>query len=321
MKKSVRIGDKQINLDALLRTVDLRLLLGVERMYCAWHDDRTTPNMVIYPDHGYCFACGKRADQIELVSVVEGLSFIEAVKYIIENKNKTLLIAHWPLPPLENEYVDSNMEALIQLADDSRAWTYLRNRGIYAISVQAFRLGFNGKEILIPHYVDHTLVNVKHRILPRYQKPNQPTYRSLAGRPLTQLWPHDKISQYAKSSKTLILTEGEFDAMILWQEQLPAVSVPSGVNARLAEWYSSFSQFERVLVAIDQDDAGDAAWERFMNKQDVSGHTDAQILAEACSTEFVRVQWPRNWGKDITDARTKLVPKLKRWLDDANYHI
>ncbi len=301
----------RVNMDALLRTIDLRALLGTDRMYCAWHVDRTTPNMVIFPDHGYCFACGKRATAVELLEKTQGLSQSEAIQYLLKNKDRAGLKGRCVLPPLEEEYVIKHMEQLAgTTAGAQRAREYLRARGLQQRTVLKFKLGCNETEILIPHYVSGVLVNVKHRVLPEYKRPDQPTYRSLAGRPLAQLWPFDAIPQV--SAPLLVLTEGEFDAMLVWQAGLPVASVPSGVNRPLLEWFPVLRRFDVVLVVFDQDTAGDAAWTRFEEKKDPFGKTNLQLFSDACNTRFVRVRWPPNWGKDITEARSRVLPLLLR---------
>ncbi|MDD5218995.1 MAG: toprim domain-containing protein [Candidatus Bipolaricaulis sp.] len=300
----------QVNLDALLRTIDLRVLLGVERIYCAWHDDRATPNMVVFQDHGYCFACGKRVSAIELIEKLHGLSYSESVQYLWTNRDRASLRGRHVLPPLEEEYVMKHARQLADATAGARARQYLCGRGITAAAVLKFKLGCSETEVLIPHYVEGVLTNVKHRVLPEYQREGQPTYRSLTGRPLTQLWPYDTVSQFPTS--TLILTEGEFDAMIAWQAGLPAASVPSGVNRPLLEWFSVLQKFDKVFVAFDQDDAGNAAWDRFKEKRDAFGKTNEQKFADVCNTQFVRVTWPASWGKDITEARSRVLPLLSR---------
>ena len=48
---------------------------------CPFHTDRT-PSFHVYPDHGYCFSCKKRADAIDIIMVLQNKSFVDAVKYL-----------------------------------------------------------------------------------------------------------------------------------------------------------------------------------------------------------------------------------------------
>lgn len=51
---------------------------------CLWHEEKT-PSMVIYSgDKGFhCFGCGKSGDTIDMAKKALGVSFVEAVKYLI----------------------------------------------------------------------------------------------------------------------------------------------------------------------------------------------------------------------------------------------
>jgi DNA primase len=275
-------------------------------MFCKWHPDEVTPNLVIYPDHAYCFACNKYADAIEVIQTVYGYSFEEAVRFLVRHQNTANYRKYLP-SAIDPEMVRAMQNKLIELPEDSPQWEFLLGRGLAYPTIHMFAVGCTDTEISIPHMVQGEVRNVKYRLLPGVSE-DLPRYRSMSGRPLTDLYPHDHILRYAEESNILILTEGEFDAMLLRQSLLPAASMPHGVNGRLAQWYSDFSMFQQVWVAFDQDPAGDEAWERFQTKRNTMGQTDEEMLAP---TKFVRLRWPSEWGKDITDARELLIPKIQ----------
>lgn len=67
------------------RTYPIRELLKVNRMHkcvCPFHDDKE-PSMHVYPDHAYCFVCGKRADAIDIYMVVNHCDFKTAVAALV----------------------------------------------------------------------------------------------------------------------------------------------------------------------------------------------------------------------------------------------
>jgi len=310
MRKRLRVDGRWVNVEALLRVIDLRSIIGVERMLCPWHNDTVTPNLVIYPDHAYCFACEKWASPFEIVMEVFDLGFVEAARYIIRHKGREWH-THTELPPISPDtYLTQPHHRLMALGPASVAWTYLCGRGIGPNVAKKFMLGCTKQEITIPHIVDSNLINIKYRMIPELGIEGQLTYRSLSGRPLTALWPHDEILQY--DSEILILAEGEFDAMVLWDAGLPAASIPHGVNGRLAQWYSTLSLFKEVWVTFDQDEAADAAWQRFLTKPNKHGYTDEQLLAPVV---FKRIQWNKQRGKDVTAARKWIIPRFREMYD------
>lgn len=66
------------------RTYPIKNLVKVNRQRkakCLWHDD-ANPSIHIYPDHAYCFVCGKRVNAIDVYMRLNNCSFKEAVEYL-----------------------------------------------------------------------------------------------------------------------------------------------------------------------------------------------------------------------------------------------
>ena len=57
-------------------------------------------------------------------------------------------------------------------------------------------------------------------------------------------------------SRTIILTEGPVDAILLLQYGFPAVSHNGGAGTWLPEWFGKFSKVKEVFVVYDNDEAG-----------------------------------------------------------------
>jgi len=306
--RRIRVGRLNVDIDALLASIDLRDILGVERMFCLWHKDVVTPNLVVYDDHAYCFACEKRADSIEMVQKVYDYTFKQAIQFLIRASKSGYKHSRRKLPDLNMEtYLQEPFQRLVNSVDGEQ-WKYLEKRGIAEVTVLQYRLGCTDTEIAIPHIIEGDLWNVKYRILPQYRGEKQPTYRALSGRPLTALWPHDSILLDSEETGVLCLCEGEFDCMLLRQAGLPAASLPHGVNGRLLQWFTTLSRFKEILVLFDQDDAANEAWDRFKNKESKLGITDREAMK---SIQFTRICWPLKHGKDITEARGYVIPRLK----------
>jgi len=60
--------------------------------------------------------------------------------------------------------------------------------------------------------------------------------------------------------KIICITEGEFDAMAVWQSTgIPTVSLPSGTNSLPIELVPYFDRFTHVYLWFDADEPGRAA--------------------------------------------------------------
>jgi DNA primase len=87
------------------------------------------------------------------------------------------------------------------------------------------------------------------------------------------------------------MTEGEFDALLLWQHGIPAFSLTNGDKSwRKLNWIAPLERVQRLILCRDQDVAGKTATE---------GLIDA--VHEALPTLIIH---PLGWncqGKDVTE--------------------
>lgn len=74
------------------------------RVLCPFHKDHRA-SMVVYQDHGYCFACQKSCDSIEWVERTQGLEFTEACK---------TLLAAFGLPNPEEAQSEQELRAAME---------------------------------------------------------------------------------------------------------------------------------------------------------------------------------------------------------------
>ncbi|MBF0405462.1 MAG: AAA family ATPase [Nitrospirae bacterium] len=129
---------------------------------------------------------------------------------------------------------------------------YLTSRGINAESIKQFQLGTlieNGREWLsFPYIKDGECVNIKYRSIPPAQKEFK---RTTGGE--SCLFNHDCIAE----NDEIIITEGEFDAVTLWQHGYKnVVSIPNGVNNFAPEWIDQLSGLKKIYIWYDNDDKG-----------------------------------------------------------------
>jgi twinkle protein len=131
-------------------------------------------------------------------------------------------------------------------------YEYLALRGMSGATIQRFGIGSkNENVVMIPYYKDKTLVNVK--------------YRDITDK--SQMWTEKEAEpvlfgrDLIEDDTALIICEGEYDAMALWEYQIEAVSVPMGAGNH--EWLSNewdfIDTFKTIYLMFDKDTVGISA--------------------------------------------------------------
>ena len=117
---------------------------------CPFHKEKT-PSFSVSPDKQlyYCFGCSKGGNVIEFIKEIEGLDFVEAVKFLAERAGVDI-----PEPTGEHGIgsegkrilMEINKEAAMyyynKLPDNPAAMEYLKNRKINAATINRFALGY-----------------------------------------------------------------------------------------------------------------------------------------------------------------------------------
>ena len=83
------------------------------------------------------------------------------------------------------------------------------------------------------------------------QDPRKPKYLYDKGGKVT-LYGHDHLLSRAT---TVCITEGELDTLVLWSQNIPAISSTGGAMSWQSEW-SELLQHHQVYIALDNDDTG-----------------------------------------------------------------
>lgn len=155
-------------------------------------------------------------------------------------------------------YQRPTTNGVIAPTPDILAW--FASRRIQPGTVTRFGIGQSSRgEIVFPYLRQGKLLNRKYRdpadkSRQRQEKNAEP---SLFGRDMV---PAD--------ADTLLVVEGEPDAMAAWEYGLEAVSVPSGASDMRwieTEW-DYLCRFRRILLALDMDDAGEKGVELIVKR-------------------------------------------------------
>lgn len=132
------------------------------------------------------------------------------------------------------------------------AKTYLEGRGLAPETISHFRLGYDvvRDAISIPVFKGGELINIKYRFL----KPTGAKYGSEKGAE-TWLYNDEGIAHGLRHNKILVV-EGEFDLMSVWQAGIKNVVSPASGKNSYGPWIELLDPIKEVYIAYDNDRPG-----------------------------------------------------------------
>lgn len=180
--------------------------------------------------------------------------------------------AHWTAAP-DKTWQDAALDVCLEAAADlhspryAAAHRYLTGqRGLRPETIQAALLGYNPSwrevrpgvklppGIVIPCWTDRDLWYVKVRLTRDEAARTGQKYMALKGSQTASLYNAERL----KAAAVGLVCEGEFDALLLQQEvpDVAAVTLGSATAGLSAHWHSYLSWLDRLLVILDEDEAG-----------------------------------------------------------------
>lgn len=171
---------------------------------------------------------------------------------------------------------------------DRKEWLY--KRGLYGDeAIWTGCLGHNGFQFTIPVFAANgDLLTIRFRRDDQYGT-KRPKYMGMPGRNGLYLYPENRVA--ADQHRWIVLTEGELDALLFWQHNIPAVSATNGAGQASkvpALLKAVRPDLTHILIATDQDEPGDAAAEQ------------TRLAAESLGFQTKRITWPREF-KDVSE--------------------
>jgi DNA primase len=265
---------------------------------CPFHNDRKTPSLGVAGNRWKCFGCGRSGDAIDWLRKRERLNFREACGRLgsidlVPSSEKAaphhLPSSSVPATAWQDQTLEvvSYCQATLWSDAGTKARGWLNRRGLAKDTVTKWRLGFNPRDqklcglwvprgIVIPCLAAGQTWYLKVR-----RASGQTKYSQVSGGQVA-LFGADTIANH----DTVVITEGEFDAMLLHQEagDLVGVVTLGSAAARLPDaWVPHLLGVQRLLVAYDTDAAGAEGAARW---QSVSPRAQRIVPLE---------------GKDVTD--------------------
>lgn len=139
------------------------------------------------------------------------------------------------------------------LVASKKAQKYLATeRGLTPETIQYFRLGYDKARdaIAIPIFKEGVLVNFKYRFI----NPSKVKYDSERN---AETWVyHDAGFRIAEKFDRILIVEGEFDLMSVWQAGIKNVISPASGKNSYAPWIGKLDKIPEVFVAYDNDAGG-----------------------------------------------------------------
>jgi len=248
---------------------------------CPFHPDGKTPSLAVTPANGrwHCFGCGKSGDAITWLREREGLTFQEACERL--GAGALSPVTPRPVAPrLAQEPPDGPPSATWQekarqviaqgeaalwepAGEKARAW--LSGRGLQETTLRRWHIGYNPQDqkiaglwvergILIPWEIGGVVwvVNVRR---PVTGEADGPKYKAIKGSK-----PGLYLADTLEAGKPAVLAEGEFDALLLWQEagDLVGVATLGSASKTLGDlWLPYLLPVPTLLVAYDTDQPGE----------------------------------------------------------------
>ncbi|EJF97875.1 hypothetical protein ME9_00056 [Bartonella taylorii 8TBB] len=215
----------------------------------------------------YDFAEGKGGDLLDLWCEVKGISLSQA----LEEARATLNLTR-PKPFMAPRHSYRPPPVPTGSTPQNLVKTYLhKERHIPLEILKRYRIGEDGEKIIFPFYKpDGTLALVKERLAQAGAKP-KPTAAQCE--PILFGWqalcptnhaPTTAQHAFSSTNRTIVITEGEIDALSLAAYGYPALSVPfGGGSGGKHNWieneFDHLEPFETIFLATDMDKPGEEA--------------------------------------------------------------
>lgn len=270
---------------------------------CPFHADGGRPNLHIYPasQSWYCFRCAIGGDAISFVRRIEGLGFRDAVARIVGGQHT--LVKGSPhraarrrrrsghaaeMAAAERACLAAAVELYQnRLLTEPAALSYLEERGLGRATIECCRIGYVGGDELTDYLRWRGLpvqaairVGLLSRggrelmagrivvpeirggqpiwLIGRTVGPavDRPKYMGLPGRKPLMGW------EVVSAGRTVWLVEGVFDWLTLRSWGFPALAL-TGTHVS-SDAIRALTRFERLYLALDNDEAGRAATDRLI---------------------------------------------------------
>lgn len=219
--------------------------------HAAHKNGDASPAMAVYPDGLYCFACGFTASGKEALSLLRGGAEVEDGLTFAPKRTVKPAKQLDPLPAgyakLYNLWLNSHPEKL--------EWLLGPERGLTRETVNEYQLGYDGAHYCIPVFnAERQLMTFRYRMDPAVateEDLHRSKYFGWRGRNDRFLYP-----AWMPLGSWCVLCEGEFDALVLRQDGVPAITLTNGARQMKRIPLLLPYTVRQVVIVCDNDPAG-----------------------------------------------------------------
>lgn len=234
------------------------------KIACPFHAD-STPSLHIYDDgHWKCFGCGKSGDVLDFVGLYYFGVGYDAASHLLEVVDRLSGLGIRPMQPADRPIAKSDPKpsTTFDLADvalwhdmmPSQRRQYWYSRGFEDETIDAFRLGWDGKRYTIPVTYRGVCYAIKRRKSEIDDGLDGKYVMAKGSR--VGLFNADILSTPFDASLPLFVVEGEIEAMLLHQLGYQAVSSTGGASTWKEHWARFLAHIPHIVVIYDNDQPG-----------------------------------------------------------------
>ena len=159
-----------------------------------------------------------------------------------------------------SQFTKPSFKAFKKLTDTSLIRRYLIDeRKLSSETISAFKISEKDNAVVFPYYRDNQLIQVKYISLKRDENGKKIAWTEKNCEPCLYGW-----QAVIANTRSITITEGEIDAMSLFQYGYPTLSVPfgggTGDKHRWLEYeFDRLSIYDVIYLCFDNDESGKAA--------------------------------------------------------------
>ena len=196
----------------------------------------------------------------------------------------------------------SRVDILINdLKNNQTALDYLKiTRGFTDETIKHFKLGYSKDKdaISIPVFKNNELINIKYRLL------NSKTIKYIQEKDC-EIWLFNEEGiDESKKKGAVIITEGEFDCMSVWQSGIKSVVSPASGKDSYGVWIELIDNIPKAYICYDNDSAGKKSSKEMAERLGVDKSYEIQYpegIKDA--NEYFKEHTPTNFKWLIKEAR------------------
>lgn len=282
-----------------------------------------------------CFGCGKSGDAIDWLRERQGLQFREAClaldsgsvlsaprQSVCSDANTTVAPKQLPDDDWQKraEGVIGICSKALLSADGDRARAWLNARGLRDETLSKWRLGYNSQDQSIDgHFISQGIVipwrdSESARCIKIRRSHSNPKYVCVQGSCPSGVY----LSEAIKAGYCTLVVEGEFDALLGWQQAGDFVNVVTLGSASSAPDRSTLirlSQSPLILVCYDNDPAGQRGADRWASASKRVRHVRLPFGKDL--TEFhIEGGDVRVWVESLLSAHLTHRPDTRQFVEE-----